>query len=666
MDDREQQKKETILALGRDRVLAHRTLFRHRHPYEMPLFHVRTINLFHSKHPRVEAIEFRGAAKSTIAEECIIIKACLQEHRNMLIIGETEPKAKERLRSIRNEFETNEYIRFLFGNLQGAHWGETEIELSTQRMIQARGRGQSLRGAKYLNWRPDFIFCDDLEDEESVLTKDRREKSKSWYWKTLVASLNDPLNDPIRFAATPLHEEALAVSLSKLEEYTCITVPIEYIDLELGREETSYRVSSWPDKYPLSVIDQIKENYRRAGRLNDYAQEYMCQVVDPSTKIFTSGMFIYDPDLTRTYQPVYVVYDPARTVKNTSATTGKVVASWVANRLIVWEASANLWKPDEIINDMFATDDTYKPVAIGVEEDGLNEFIMQPLRHAQMDRGHPIPIRPLKAPKGKIDFIRSLQPFFNAREVVFAGDPSQFAELSAQLLNFPTGNIDAPNALAYFLKMRPGQPMFDNFNDDNIAEGLNVRRSPCYLAANSNGQHTTAVLVQFNGGGFSVLADYIREGDPGVALEIIYREARLEATPSGHPLKLVAHQRHFAAYDTIGLRAAAAKIPVPCSRGGVDTTGREEIRSYLRRRTSGFAAVRVSTSAVWTLRAFQGGYCRELDKQGNPTNEPKAGAYALLMNGLEALLANQAIEADDNSIEYAYTEGGAQYITMRR
>lgn len=661
--NRQEKIDEMILTLARDPVLAHRTLFRHRHPNTMPRFHVEAILNFHSAHPRVENMSFRGSAKSTIAEECIIIKSCFRQHHNLVIIGETEPKAKERLRSIRNEFETNHFIEELFGNLQGPTWGETKIELSTQVMIQAYGRGQALRGSKYLQWRPQFIFCDDLEDEESVLTKDSREKTKSWFWKTLVGAMENPLTDPIRVAATPLHEEAFAVELSKLPEWKVQKVPIEFTD-ENGRHAT------WPDKFPLDVIDKLKANYYKAGRSNDYMQEYMCEVVDPKTKIFNTSMFRHE-DMLRTYQPVYVVYDPARTIKERSATTGVVAASWIGHRLIVWEAKGKLWRPDEIINDMFEMDDKYRPVAIGVEEDGLNEFIMQPLRHAQMDRGHPLPIRPLKAPKGKIDFIRSLQPFFNAREVIFAGPPgdqARFADISSQLLNFPTGNIDIPNALAYFLKLRPGMPVYDEFNDDNIMEEIRALRSPTYLAANSTGQHTTAALCQLNASGLRILADYVRDGDPGSQLEVIYREAQLAGAGSGHTVRLYAHQRHFEAYDTIGFRYAAAQIPVSCHRGGKDTAGREEFRRLLRKRaTGGFAHVICSTEATWTLRALQGGYSRELKSDGSVASEPTNNIYATLMNGLESFLALQSIEQpNEPQPEFAYTENGTPYLTSRR
>src|SRR5262249_29397762 len=156
----------------------------------------------------------------------------------------------------------------------------------------------------------------------------------------------------------------------------------------------------------------------------------------PATKPFTAEMFRVEPVL-RSWHAVYAMVDPARTAKpETSATTGVAVWSWINNRLIVWDAYARYWKPDEIIRDCFRIGEEFRPVVLGIEEDGLNEFILQPLRQEQIGRGISLPIQAVRAPKGKLDFIRALQPFFNAREVIFA---KPLDELRAQLLSFPTG-----------------------------------------------------------------------------------------------------------------------------------------------------------------------------------------------------------------------------------
>jgi hypothetical protein len=62
-------------------------------------------------------------------------------------------------------------------------------------------------------------------------------------------------------------------------------------------------------------------------------------------------------DTPRTWEPCYIIYDPARTATpGKSCATGTVVASWVNNRLLIWEATQNFWLPDEIIADVFKSD----------------------------------------------------------------------------------------------------------------------------------------------------------------------------------------------------------------------------------------------------------------------------------------------------------------------
>jgi hypothetical protein len=70
--------------------------------------------------------------------------------------------------------------------------------------------------------------------------------------------------------------------------------------------------------------------------------------------------------------------------------------------------------------------DEYGPISIVVEVTGLNQFIMQPLRQAQIVRGS-IPLRPVNPPRGpgKESFLLRLQPFFAAGEVIFHGSAGQ-------------------------------------------------------------------------------------------------------------------------------------------------------------------------------------------------------------------------------------------------
>jgi hypothetical protein len=648
---------ETLIrAWKADPWLAHATLFRHRHKDASSQAHRDTVARIHSASPKVLMMCFRGFGKSTLAEEALIIKALFKDFGNAIIIGENQPRAIERLESIKYELENNPFIQQVFGDPVGATWAATEIVMSNDVSIKAYGRGQSLRGAKHHDQRPDWCFGDDLEDEESVATPEARRKVMRWFTATLLPAL-DP-KAQIRVAATPLDTESLAMILSKDKGWDTVTIPIEYKNASTGE-----RAASWPTRFPLGWIDDTKDAFLRIGHSKEYLQEYMCMAEDETTKVFNQSMIRYDASLIRTWEPVYAMYDPARTVGAKSARTGKVVWSWVSNRLIVWEATSKFWLPDELISDIFRVDDQYTPIQVGVEQDGLHEFVFQPLRQQQILRGHTIPLRAMKAPKGKLDFIKGLQPFFKAREVVLAGDPEQFTELVQEILAFPTGLKDALNALAYVLRMRPGTPMFDGFTGTNIVDGLPHVRAPYWLAANGDGQGTTGILLQFHEGQMRILADWVKEGDPGTVLDDIVQEAALLANEPAGRLKIVAPRSHFLPYDTVGLRPAAARIPVEVKAGGAETHGREYLRQSLSKLVHGRYALQVSTAARWTLRAFTGGYARTVGADGMPSTEPTQGAYKLLMEGLEAWASNldATSRGDDSAGNYAYTDKGQRY-----
>jgi hypothetical protein len=497
--------EKLILEFACDPVIAHQTLFKVRHPDATPPFHDELIEAWHSAAPKVLALAFRGGGKSTLAEEAIALSAAMKLVRNVLIIGSSSDRANDRLRAIKHEFETNELLTELYGDLRGSVWAVERIVLANGVCIQAFGRGQALRGVKHHDARPDLCFVDDVEEDEHVRSPEARQETLRWFMRELVPALDK--NGRIRVNATPLDREALPMTLSRQSGWITKTYPIEFIDAQGERRAT------WPTRFPLAWIDEKRREFDEAGMANEYRQEFMCEPESPATRVFLPPMFQVKHHV-RTWEPVFAFYDPARTVKASSATTGWAVWSWIGNKMIVWDGGAEFWKPDEIIEHMFKVNDEYSPVLIGVEINGLEEFIMQPLRLEQLRRNTFIPVTGYRAPKGKLQFISSLQPFLQAGDITFAKD----IPASRQFLSFPTGRIDFPNALAYALKLRP-DVIYENFTMGNVVQDLTAQHgSPIYLCLNATRAVTTAVAVQFVGQGLHVLADWVREGEPGATV----------------------------------------------------------------------------------------------------------------------------------------------------
>ena len=114
-----EQREQLIRKFADDRVIAHQSLFAHRHGSETPRFHDELITLLHARTARVLVMGFRGSGKSTLLEEMIILAAALRLVRNVLIIGADSERANDRLRAIKHELATNELLIELFGDLRG-------------------------------------------------------------------------------------------------------------------------------------------------------------------------------------------------------------------------------------------------------------------------------------------------------------------------------------------------------------------------------------------------------------------------------------------------------------------------------------------------------------------------------------------------------------------
>jgi hypothetical protein len=596
---------------------------------------------------------FRGAGKSTIGEEHITLAACYRRFTNCLILADTWTRAVEHLQKIRNEFETNPLIETLFGSLVGSTWTDEKLVLANGIVIQALGRGQSLRGTKHLDWRPDYVFIDDVEDVDSTQDMAQINKTMRWLMSEVIPALAPGYR--LRMNGTPLHPHSVLMQLSRDPAWLKRVYPIEY------RSPEGERLPAWPARFPLVDVDRMSEMYARRGMTREFMQEFMCEAEDVAAKPFAATTFKVEP-IIKTWQNSFAVYDPARTTLVSSAMTGKVVYSWIGNRLVVWDADGAFWKPDEIVADIFKTFQTHAPAVIYVEEDGLHEWLLQPIRQEQARRSLFFPVTGVKAPKGKIAFINALQPFFKAGEVIFA---KQFPELQSQLQNFPTGRIDIPNALAYALKLRAGMPVYEDFDGSNFVEEAEINPTQqLVLAVNASAQYTTAALLQIIDGGLRVYADWLREGDPGQCLTGIVADAGVFAQ---RRFKLIAPAEHFERYGNTGLVPAAAHIPCEIYPGGPVMQGRNGLRKLLGIERRGHAAVQVASTAHWTLNAMAGAHAFAVDSStGKLHDAPVSGPYRTLLEGIESTAALLGVaELADEERAYAVTPDGRRFLTSR-
>jgi hypothetical protein len=218
--------------------VAHQVLFEHRHAEPSPSFHAEIVETFHSSDPGWVYLCFRNSGKSTLSEEGFILRALLRLFGNALVLGFNQQRAVERLEAIKHEMEANERLAAIFGDMRGQVWQGQKITLTNGVCLQAVASGQSLRGIKHYNFRPDCLLLDDVEGDVGASTPLEREATKKWFFGTVLPALAS--KSIIRMAATPLDMECLPVTLGKMATWKTMVVPVRSM---AGNEDAFFE--SW-------------------------------------------------------------------------------------------------------------------------------------------------------------------------------------------------------------------------------------------------------------------------------------------------------------------------------------------------------------------------------------------------------------------------------------
>lgn len=134
----------------------------------------------------------RGHAKSTHIDIFVPLWLKPQDKIHyMVIVGKSSDNAIELLSSIQAELEFNQRYIADFGEQKGiGDWSDGYFKTKDGVIFNALGRGQSPRGLRFRNVRPDYIAVDDLDDDELSRNPSRVEDLTAWVRSALFGSLD--------------------------------------------------------------------------------------------------------------------------------------------------------------------------------------------------------------------------------------------------------------------------------------------------------------------------------------------------------------------------------------------------------------------------------------------------------------------------------------------
>lgn len=380
----------------------------------------------------------RGHTKSTTVTLGYALWCILFKQANFIvIISDTYTQSKYFLDAIKKELETNDLIRFLFGDLTGEVWSEGEIETKNGVRLICKGAGQKIRGLKWKQHRPDLVIVDDLENEELTENKDRRIKLEKWFFGSVVPALAK--DGRMVVVGTILHYDSLLNKISRNPLFKTLFYKAIIDEKPL-----------WEDRYTIEDLKKIKENYRSQGLLDTFYCEYMNEPISDENAIFKKSYFKHYTDDEALIKSLskFITVDLAISEKESADYTVIMVCGVDAiGNIYVLEYLRDRYTPIETMEWIFKMVDKWQPYKVGIEgvayQKALQWFIQEEMRR----RNKYFIIEELKADTDKQRRIRGLQPRYALGTVYHK---AHHTELEEELLLFPKSPFDdISDALAY-------------------------------------------------------------------------------------------------------------------------------------------------------------------------------------------------------------------------
>lgn len=463
-----------------------------------PDFHKECWDLCSSDEKFVAIAAPRGHAKSTAVTLGYGLATLLFRQRKfMLLVSDTESQASLFLGTFKQELQDNQELVDLFG-IKRAENGlvkfikdsETDIIVECEDghrfRIIAKGAEQKLRGLIWNGSRPDIIMCDDMENDELVMNKERRDKMRRWFKGALLPCRSD--NGVVRIVGTILHMDSLLERLMPndsdkltvrdgLKTYSTRKGMWKAVKYRAHNEDFSQLL--WPSKKSAHEFQMLFEEAVKDGTTDIYSQEYLNYPIDESVSFFKKADFLRiseeDRDKKLNY---YITADLAISESEKADYSVFIVAGVDENKVIhIKDVIRERIDGRDIVETLLALERVYEPEAIGIEEMQVSKAI-GPFLREEMIRSNTYPtLVPLKpGGKDKVTRGRSIQARMRAHGVKFDKDADWYGTFENECLTFPRGKhddqVDAYAYLGLMLDKLIEAPTKEEMDEDEYRDEL--------------------------------------------------------------------------------------------------------------------------------------------------------------------------------------------------
>ncbi len=407
-------------------------------PKPSPEFHRELWRLFTSLAPKVVIAAPRGHAKSTAGTFAFGLASALFGNDDfVLIVSATEALAAAHLANIARVIDENEDMKTEF-DLAVVKSNETELVVrcgSREFCLVGKGAEQKVRGILWRNKRPSLILVDDLEDDEAVMSKDRREKLRNWFFNALLPVGSDRIR--VRFVGTVLHLDSLLERLLNDEQWVARR-------FSAHKSYDNFTEILWPEQFPVERLLSIRAQYNSVGNPSGYSQEYLNRPVADADAYFRKADFV--PMQDEDYKSPKIYYgsiDFALGKDEKADNTCLLVAGLdPAGLLHIVHVVAERMDSAQAVDKMFELQSLYGIDSWVVEDENIAKAVGPFLDIEMVRRNVFMNLLKLRPHKDKQKRATSIKARMRAKGVRFDWDADWFPGFQGEVLVFPRGKHD--------------------------------------------------------------------------------------------------------------------------------------------------------------------------------------------------------------------------------
>ncbi|WP_234111767.1 hypothetical protein [Chryseobacterium sp. R2A-55] len=363
------------------------------------------------------------------------------QKKNVLLVSNSYDNAERLLMPYKVILERNNRVLNDYGTQKKiGSWEDGEFTTRKGVAFRALGAGQSPRGTRNNEIRPDVILIDDIDTDEDCLNSEIIEKRVNWIEKALI---------PTRSISNPL---LLIACGNIIAEYCCITemgAKADHWEVINIRDENGH--STWPQKNSEEAIDRVLESISYESGQTEYFNTPMNK-----GKVFKN---IVDKATLKLKQADFVVIyaDPATSNSESKKSSNKAVGIITSKGLDfqifkVWlDTMTNAKFVDYLFEAFFICRDAgVDPILIYIENNTLQnpfyEQVFLPMIYEKsLQVNVALPVRPdeRKKPDKWTRIEGTLEPLVRLERMTFNEKESKNPHMQRLKKQFKNANAKA-------------------------------------------------------------------------------------------------------------------------------------------------------------------------------------------------------------------------------